>query len=418
MHTFPQLRKIERKYGDRVIVVGVHSPKFPAERETANLREAVLRYRIEHPVVNDRDFAVWERFGGRAWPTLMFIDPEGRVIGKHEGELPFEQFDPLVSGMLKEFEDRGLLHAGPSTIALEEIREPARTLSFPGKVMATNDSLFIADSNHHRIVSAGFDGSIQRTYGSGAPGFADGPADRAAFQQPQGMARSGSTLYVADTENHAIRSIDLESGIATTLAGTGEQALRPGMGGPGRSTPLSSPWDLALEDRILYIAMAGTHQIWTLDLDRDTVAPFAGTGREGLLDGAKAEAWFAQSSGLTILNGHLYVADSEVSAVRDIDLESGVVTTLVGEDLFVFGDQDGEAEVVRLQHPLGITGHGGTLFVADSYNNKVKRLDPERRAVATWLGLRRHRWPLRCGHEQPPDRPCGLDDRDGKDPDR
>src|SRR5229473_337254 len=334
MHTFPQLRKIERKYGDQVIVVGVHSPKFPAERETANLREAVLRYRIEHSEVNDRDFAVWERFGGRAWPTLMFIDPEGRVIGKHEGELPFEQFDPLVSGMLKEFEDRGLLHAGPSTIALEEIREPAR----------------------------------------------------AAFQQPQGMARSGSTLYVADTENHAIRSIDLESGIATTLAGTGEQALRPGMGGPGRSTPLSSPWDLALDDRILYIAMAGTHQIWTLDLDRDTVAPFAGTGREGLLDGAKAEAWFAQSSGLTILNGHLYVADSEVSAVRDIDLESGVVTTLVGEDLFVFGDQDGEAEVVRLQHPLGITGHHGILFVADSYNNKVKRLDPERRAVATWLG--------------------------------
>jgi len=386
MHTFPQLRKIERKYGDRVIVVGVHSPKFPAERETANLREAVLRYRIEHPVVNDRDFAVWERFGGRAWPTLMFIDPEGRVIGKHEGELPFEQFDPVVSGMLKEFEDRGLLHPGGSTIALEEIREPARTLSFPGKVLATADALFIADSNHHRIVSAGFDGSIHRTYGSGVPAFADGPADRAAFQQPQGMARSGSTLYLADTENHAIRSIDLESGIVTTLAGTGEQALRPGTGGPGRSTPLSSPWDLALEDRILYIAMAGTHQIWTLDLDRGTVAPFAGTGREGRLDGSNAEAWFAQSSGLTILNGHLYVADSEVSAVRDIDLETGRVTTLVGEGLFVFGDQDGEAEVVRLQHPLGITGHDGILFVADSYNNKVKRLDPERRAVATWLG--------------------------------
>jgi NHL repeat-containing protein len=386
MHTFPQLRKIERKYGDRVIVVGVHSPKFPAERETANLREAVLRYRIEHPVVNDRDFAVWERFGGRAWPTLMFIDPEGRVIGKHEGELPFEQFDPLVSGMLKEFDERGLLHTGPSTIALEEIREPARTLSFPGKVLATADALFIADSNHHRIVSAGFDGSIQRTYGSGVPGFADGPADRAAFQQPQGMARSGLTLYVADTENHAVRSIDLESGIVTTLAGTGEQALRPGTGGPGRSTSLSSPWDLALQDRMVHIAMAGTHQIWTLDLDRDTVAPFAGTGREGLLDGSKAEAWFAQSSGLTILNGHMYVADSEVSAVRDIDFETGNVTTLVGEDLFVFGDKDGDAEVVRLQHPLGITNHDGILYVADSYNNKVKRLDPERRAVATWLG--------------------------------
>jgi len=386
MHTFPQLRKIEQKYGDRVIVVGVHSPKFPAERETANLREAVLRYRIEHPVVNDRDFAVWQRFGGRAWPTLMFIDPEGRVIGKHEGELPFEQFDPLVAGMLKEFEERGLLHAPASTIALEEIREPARTLSFPGKVLATKDGLFIADSNHHRIVFTGFDGSIRRTYGSGEPGFADGPDERAAFQQPQGIARSGSTLYVADTENHAIRSIDLESGLVTTLAGTGEQALRPGTGGPGRSTPLSSPWDLALADRLLYIAMAGTHQIWTLDLDRGAVAPFAGTGREGLLDGPRDEAWFAQSSGLTILDGHLYVADSEVSAVRDIDLHTARVTTLVGEDLFVFGDQDGEGDAVRLQHPLGITGHDGSLCVADSYNNKIKRLDPGRRAATSWLG--------------------------------
>src|SRR4029077_9689819 len=175
--------------------------------------------------------------------------------GKHEGELPFEQFDPLVSGMLKEFDERGLLQAGPSTIALEEIREPARTLSFPGKVLATADALFIADSNHHRIVSAGFDGSIQRTYGSGVPGFADGPAERAAFQQPQGMARSGSTLYVADTENHAVRSIDLEAGVVTTLAGTGEQALRPGTGGPGRSTSLSSPSDLALHARIDVISM-------------------------------------------------------------------------------------------------------------------------------------------------------------------
>lgn len=384
MHVFPQLRKIERKYGDRVIVVGVHSPKFPAERETANLREAVLRYRIEHPVVNDRDFAVWNRFGGRAWPTLMFIDPEGRVIGKHEGELPFDQFDPVVAGMLKEFEERGLLH--PSAIALEEIREPARTLSFPGKVLAGQNELVIADSNHHRIVGAGFDGAIRRTYGSGVPGFSDGPADTAAFQQPQGMARSGSTLYVADTENHAIRSIDLQSGSVTTLAGTGEQALQPGTGGPGRSTPLSSPWDVALAGRVLYIAMAGTHQIWTLDLDHGTVAPFAGTGREGRLDGSKEEAWFAQSSGLTILDGHLYVADSEVSAVRDIDLDTGRVTTLVGEDLFVFGDQDGEGEAVRLQHPLGITGRDRILFVADSYNNKVKRLDPGHRTVTTWLG--------------------------------
>src|SRR5919197_5238228 len=332
MHLFPKLRKIERKYGDRLAVVGVHSPKFPAERETANLREAVLRYRIEHPVVNDRDFEVWRRFGGRAWPTLIFIDPESRAIGKHEGELPFDVFDPLVEVMVREFEERGLLHAGASSVRLEALQEPGHTLSFQGKALA------------------------------------------------------GRTLYVADTENHALRAVDLDSDCVRTVAGTGEQALRPDAGGDGITTPLSSPWDLALDGRRLYVAMAGTHQIWIFDAVTGKVAPFAGTGREGLQDGPAAQSWFAQSSGLAIDARHLYVADSEVSGVRDIDLASATVSTLVGEGLFVFGDMDGVGEVARLQHPLGIAAHEGVLYIADSYNHKVKRLDPRTRQVETWLG--------------------------------
>jgi len=384
---FPQLRKIEQKYGDQVVIVGVHSPKFPAERETSNLREAVRRYRIEHPVVNDRDFEIWHRFGGRAWPTLMFVDPEGRVIGKHEGELPFEQFDPLVAGMLSEFEARGLLDHSPSRVDLTQVSEPDGVLRFPGKVVVANSLLYIADTNHHRILVAKQDGSITTSIGSGRPGLVDGDSQQAQFQQPQGMAFEGSTLYVADTENHAIRAVDLESGAVKTLAGTGLQALQPATGpGPAAATPLSSPWDLAIDGQSLYVAMAGTHQIWSLDLERGIVAPFAGTGREGLLDGAVAEAWFAQPSGLTLARGKLYVADSEVSAIREVELASGSVRTLVGEDLFVFGDQDGEGEVVRLQHPMGITAGNGALYVADSYNNKIKRLDPETRRVTTWLG--------------------------------
>lgn len=386
MHTFPQLRKIERKYGDAVIVIGVHSPKFPAERETSNLREAVLRYRIEHPVANDRDFTAWQRFGGRAWPTLVFIDPRGRVIGKHEGELPFEQFDRLVARMLADSEQRGLLDPQRSPIVLEHLQQPARELSFPGKLLATDDRLVIADSNHHRIVVAGLDGSVRTVIGSGEPGLLDGPAERAAFQQPQGLALGGETLYVADTENHAIRAVDLRSLGVRTIAGTGEQAPGPEPQGAAMSTPLSSPWDLALDGRTLFIAMAGTHQIWRLDLDAARLTPFAGTGREGRRDGPIGEAWFAQSSGLALIGRHLYVADSEASAVRDIDLERKTVTTLVGEDLFVFGDQDGQGPAVRLQHPLGITAWDGVLFIADSYNNKVKRLDPSSRTVTTWLG--------------------------------
>ncbi len=380
------MRKIEQKYGDRVVVVGVHSPKFPAERDTANLREAVLRYRIEHPVVNDRDFEVWRQFGGRAWPTLFFIDPESRVIGKHEGELPFERFDSLIDGMITEFEQRGLVKPAAAALSLEAFREPERTLSFPGKVLAAGDAIFIADTNHHRIVQAGLDGAIRRAFGAGEPALADGPADRAGFQQPQGLAFDGRRLFVADTENHAIRSVDVSSGTVRTLAGTGEQAIAPGNGGPGAATALSSPWDLALDGGTLYIAMAGLHQIWALDLDSGRVVPFAGTGREVLKDGRLAAAGFAQPSGLALSDGHLYVADSEVSAVRDIDLRSGSVSTIVGEGLFVFGDRDGEGEAVRLQHPLGIAAHAGQLYVADSYNNKIKRIDPANRRVITWLG--------------------------------
>src|SRR2546430_15494453 len=191
MHTFPQLRKIERKYGDKGVVGGVHSQNFPAERETANLREAVLRYRIEHPVVNDRDFHVWQRFGGRAWPTLIFVDPEGRIIDRHEGELPFEQFDPLVDRMLLDFEARGVLNPRASPIAVEGIAEPSHTQSFPGKVLACDEALFIADSNHHQIVEAGPDGPIWGRFGSGQAAPPGGAGGGGAFLATPGMGGVG-----------------------------------------------------------------------------------------------------------------------------------------------------------------------------------------------------------------------------------
>ena len=96
MHLFPQLRKLEEKYQDSLVVLGVHSAKYTTEKDTDNIRSAVLRYDIQHPVVNDVDFKVWQNWGIRAWPTIMFIDPRGNVIGKHEGELPYKVFDDLL----------------------------------------------------------------------------------------------------------------------------------------------------------------------------------------------------------------------------------------------------------------------------------------------------------------------------------
>jgi hypothetical protein len=414
---FPQLRKLERKYPNEVVVVGVHSPKFPAERETPNLRAAVMRYGIEHPVVNDRDFKVWQQYAGRAWPTLFFIDPEGRVIGRHEGEITFEALDRLVSQMIAEFDQKGLLVHQPLPTRLEKSLERQSPLLFPGKVLADGPHplapspsemergnltplsisdgegqgvrpvLFIADSGHNRLLIANPAGPVQDTIGGAEPGFADGDFSTARFNAPQGMARAGDLLYVADLENHAIRQVDLAARAVTTIAGTGEQARAFHTGGPAREVALNSPWALALRGQTLYVAMAGFHQIWALDLAAGTIAPFAGTGHEGLEDGPLLAAWFAQPSALALGADTLYVADAETSAIRAIDLRpGGQVRTVVGEGLFEFGDVDGVGEAARLQHPLGLAYHAGRLYVADSYNNKIKQVDPQTRSATTWLG--------------------------------
>jgi len=383
------LRKIERKYPSDVVVIGVHSPKFPAERETANLRAAIMRYGIEHPVVNDRDFHVWQSYAGRAWPTLFFIDPRGKVIGKHEGEVTFDGLDHVVQGLVTDFDQQGLLSHLPLQARLEKHLERESPLLFPGKVLTDADSgrIFIADSGHDVVIVAGTDGVIHESIGCGEPGFQDGDFATARFHAPQGMALDGDVLYLADLENHAIRRIDFGARVVTTIAGTGEQATSFHRGGPAARTALSSPWDLALRQDTLYVAMAGFHQIWAMDLTAGIITPFAGTGHEGLEDGQLDQAWFAQPSGLALGPNELFVADAETSAIRVIDLHPpGLVKTLIGRGLFEFGDVDGIGDEVRLQHPLGVAWDNGTVLVADSYNNKIKKLDPRTRQCVTFLG--------------------------------
>ena len=387
MHVFPQLRKLERKYKDEVAVVGVHSAKFDSERETEGLRKAVLRYELEHPVVNDAKFAVWRQYDCRAWPTLIFIDPEGKIIGRHEGEITFEGFDPLIATMVEEFEGAGLLKRQALGFKMEE--ETPSALSFPGKVLADEASgrLFISDSNHNRILVATLDGEVTQVVGNGEAGFQDGDSASARFDHPQGMALDGDALYVADTENHAIRRVDLAAGSVQTVAGTGNQGQGPGDGGGALETDLSSPWDLAIHGGTVYIAMAGNHQLWALDPAVGKARPYAGNGREAPVDGPLLSASLDQPSGITTDGQVLYFADSEASAIRTADLlGDGRVGTIVGSDLFVFGDVDGAGDAVRLQHPLGAHYHDGVVYIADTYNNKIKQVFPQTRGVLTVLG--------------------------------
>jgi thiol-disulfide isomerase/thioredoxin len=392
LHILPTLKYLEQKYKDSLTVIGVHSAKFDNEKETENIRQAILRYDIEHPVLVDSGFRVWEEYTVRAWPTLMIIDPQGYVVGYVSGEGDRNVLDELIQKLISQHQEKGTINFQELSLTLEKQRKPLITpLAFPGKLLATQAGLFIADSGHHRIVMSSLDGEIIHLIGTGQSGLTDGSFDEAQFFAPQGMAfdQENQILYVADTENHALRRVDLKRQVVKTIAGTGKQSrnIRP-HSGAARETMLNSPWDLQLWGNSLFIAMAGSHQIWEMDLETNIVRTYAGMGAEACVDGELSESAFAQPSGITTDGQELYIADSEVSSIRGMGLvEPQQVRTVCGSgDLFGFGDVDGQGFDVRLQHCLGVEYAQNNLWIADTYNHKIKLVNPHTGNCQTVLG--------------------------------
>jgi thiol-disulfide isomerase/thioredoxin len=423
MHILPELKKLEHAYPNELVVIGVHSAKFDEEKDAKNIQEAILRYEIEHPVANDAEHAIWNRYGVQSWPTLLMIDPEGEVVFANSGETTFEQLDPVMKKAIAYYKAKGTLDETPIRFDLEAQKAKATPLRFPGKVLAdaANNRLFIADSNHNRIVITSLDGKLLDIVGDGTIGRNDGDFKTSSFNHPQGMAllkdAKLDVLYVCDTENHMLRKIDLAGKSVKTIAGTGVQARGPWPGmslsdfklgnlptrfvGRPHATALNSPWDLVIHGKDLFIAMAGPHQIWKMPLDEAEIGPYAGNGREDIVDGALlpnipyAEGFssFAQPSGLASDGLGMYVADSEGASIRWVPFDpTAKVVTIVGTSrlpqgrLFYFGDVDGVGDEVRLQHPLGVAFHDGVCYVADTYNNKIKAIQVKQSAVTTIAG--------------------------------
>lgn len=388
MHVIPDLKRLEEKYADELVVIGVHSAKFENEGETDNIRRIIQRYELAHPVINDKDFQVWQLYGANAWPTFVLIDPAGEVVGYQSGEGIYDLFDEILGTMVVEWADE--IDPTPLALVLERDSLVDSPLLFPGKVLAdvAHDRLFIADSNHNRIVVTDLTGRVQAVIGSGPAGLRDGSFESAQFFRPQGMTLADeNTLYVADTENHALRRVDLAAGLVATVAGDGTQVYLRVDSAPAGETGLNSPWDVLYHDGLVYVAMAGQHQLWVYDPAGETIRLFAGSGREELRDGPLLQGGLNQPSGLATDGRLLYFADSEASAIRSADLDpAGALATIVGTGLFDFGDVDGVGDAVRLQHPLAVAYQDGLLYVADTYNSKIKRVDPAARRVQTLFG--------------------------------
>ncbi len=413
LHILPELKKLEHAYPNELVVIGVHSPKFETERELQNVREAILRYEVEHPVVNDPDMTIWKRYFVNSWPSLRVIDPEGQLVAGHSGEITFEVLKSLLDEALPYYRGRGKLDLAPLQFNFEIAQAEKMPLWFPGKVLAdpSTERLWISDTGHNRIVVTDLAGKLQTVIGTGIAGMRDGSYDECQFNHPHGVAIVGDTVYVADTKNHAIRKIDLRQRQVETIAGTGvqnrsgwlpeDEQATPGefrWAGRADQTALSSPWALWHHEGALYVAMAGPHQIWKLSLANGKIGLYAGNGRENIADGPllpvvpfhPVGSSFAQPSGLASDGTWLYVADCEGSAIRAVPFDrSQPVRTVVGVTgtLFDFGDVDGPVDKARLQHALGVVYHRDALWVADTYNSKIKKIDPHSGHTTTIAGV-------------------------------
>lgn len=421
IHLLPDLHALEHAYSDKdgLLIVGVHSAKFPNEKVLDNIKSAVLRYNISHPVVNDADASLWQELEVSCWPTLVILGPRGNMLFSLIGEGHKDKLFLYTSITLKYYKDRGQIRDHKIGIKLYKDSLPSSPLLFPGKVTVdqVTNRLVIADTGHHRILVIWKNGQIQYSIGGPNPGRKDGMFSEATFNSPQGVAIMNNIIYVADTENHLIRKIDLQAEKVSTVAGIGIQGTDKEGGAEGEQQPISSPWDVTFgtsgsevqRDDILWIAMAGTHQIWALLLDscklpkknelkKGTCLRFAGSGNEENRNNAYPhKAGFAQPSGLSLASEEpwncLFVADSESSTVRTISLKDGAVKHLVGGErdptnLFAFGDADGVGINAKLQHPLGVAWDSkrNLLYVADSYNHKIKIVDPKTKSCTTLAG--------------------------------
>ncbi len=361
LRVIEELRPLETRFGDRLVVIGVHSPKFPHEADHAAVARAVRRHRIGHPVLDDPDLETWQLYGVRAWPTLVVIDPDGYVVAMASGEGNGPALEKVVAQLI---EGRADLAAGRAFTPVP-VRDTG-TLAFPGKVCSDGGiRIAIADTGNDRVLVCNLDGTIRH--------------ELRDFHQPQGVRFDADRLLVCDTVPGELVAVALPGGERRVLA-----------------SGLRSPWDaFVLPDCRIAVAEAGLHRIVAIPANGGEAEVLAGSRAEGLRDGPARDAHLAQPSGLTLLDdGAVAFANSEVSALRVV--RDGRVETLVGTGLFEWGRDDGDRATAKLQHPLGVVAlPGGSIAVADTFNSLLRVWDA---GVLRTIGL-----------SEPVDEPGGLD---------
>lgn len=379
-HILPDLRKLEKEFQKELVVIGVHSAKFEAERGNSKILKAILKFGIQHPVVNDAAFDVWKQYAVKAWPTVVLITPDGKIAAQRAGEGFYQSIRDSIIKVKEIYE--GKINLEPFGYA--NTSADTSLLKFPSKLLVTSEgNIFISNSGQNQILQIDAKGTIIQKIGSGKSALQDGGFSNSAFHEPHGLALHKNVLYVADTKNNAIRKIDLVTKLVTTIAGNGSMGKYYDEQATDIAVIPNSPWDLAIDGESMYVANAGNHQILKMDLNTEKLYRYAGSGHEALTNGKAFRASFNQPSGLAIHESALYVADAEASAIRKVNLKDKNVSTLIGKGLFNFGDKDGDFDKAELQHCVGLAMADEKLLVADTYNGKIKIIDFSNKKIST-----------------------------------
>lgn len=431
----PELNELSDWYKSQnqpVTIIGIQSGKSSAEKSSESVAMSIKKLGINHPVYNDSDMSLWKAYGISMWPTYVIISPTGRKLASLSGEDQVGVVKEIVDAALIFYEKRKELDRYTPAIFLraeEALQRNEDNLLLCPSAAAVDDAsgkIFVSDTGNNRIVILDSSGKIVDTIGGPDPGLKDGAFEVCKLSRPNGVAfrpsvgKRPSCLFICDTGSHALRMADLENRTVVTITGNGRRVYNLQDGKHVES--LNSPWDvhLVVEHGIecLYVSMAGLHQIWRFNCDESQWEKFSGTGEEINMNSRNSEktGWAQPASicPVSATGDHdvqwLAVADSESNSVRMLNLRDQCSIRLVGGDpffannLFLSGDRDfpgigfpvldkmlSIVPGVRplLQHPMGVIQSKSTpdiLYIADTYNNKVKSFNLQSLEIKTVVG--------------------------------
>ncbi len=343
LNNLQTIKMLHTRYGSELCVIGVHTGKFTHEKEQNALQDALKRYGIEFAVVNDPEHLIADAYAVKGWPTTILIDNRGYLVHHASGEQKLREWQGRLSACG--------LQANSVSLNKNVVK---RELSFPQKVLTTPEFLAVSNTGNNAVWLSDYDGKV---------------FDVIDVDNPMGLAFKDDRLYICESDKGTVVCYEMKH--------KEKQIILEG---------LRNPFDLAVNDKDLFVALAGSHLINSYTLSDMALTASYGNRFEALRDGSEEACQLAQPSGLALMDETLYFVDAESSSLRKI--ENGDVTTLLGEGLFIYGDSDsGE---ILLQHPQGvcpgIVGDGcggGRLFIADTFNNKVKAYFPDDNSMRT-----------------------------------